>query len=126
RYDGATYADAEIGKAHRFTSRTIKPLRQQNLIGQGTATNITEGVDQVERVKHRERVHRAKTDQRHTGHHDPGEHQAPGAKAIDDPAGEKTEKRTDNELAQRISRRYLRSGPPELTNHVVVVERKPV
>jgi hypothetical protein len=71
-------------------------------------------------------VHRTKTDQRHTGHHDSREHQAPGAKAIDDPAGKETEKRTDKELAQRISGGHLRSGPPELTDHVVVVERKPV
>src|SRR5437016_6033182 len=31
RNDGAADADTEIGKAHRFTSGTIEPLRQQNL-----------------------------------------------------------------------------------------------
>src|SRR5262249_58656056 len=118
--------DPKMAKAHRFTWRTIKPRQQKIWIGKGPAANITEGVDQVERVKHRERVHRAKADQRHTSHHDSREHQAPGAKAIDDPAGEETEQRTHKEFAQRISGRHLRSGPPELTDHVVVVERESV
>ena len=57
RYPGdrcSPESDSEVGKPHRFSARSIEPPCQKYLIGQRTPTNISQRVNEVEKVEHAE------------------------------------------------------------------------
>src|SRR5687768_12025878 len=44
-------ADPEIRKTHRLTSRLVEPARDQYLVGQRSAANVAERVEEIEEVE---------------------------------------------------------------------------
>ena len=54
-HERAADADAQVGDAHGLAAARVEPAREQHLVGQGTAADVAEGVEQVEEVEGAER-----------------------------------------------------------------------
>ena len=68
----------------------------------GTAavpTNVTECIQQVEEVEPGKSRNAAESDERESSHQSPRDKKAAGAKAVDQPTGDKAKYRADDQLA---------------------------
>ena len=113
RHDGAADADAEIGKAHRLAACRREPAREQDLDRQRPAEDVAE---RVEDVTDRTAPASTRGRGRSSRHRPSGYPRAAAARtvAVDHPAGQVPEQRTDDQLAVRIARRDLLARPAEV------------
>src|SRR5262249_37607243 len=119
----AAEADAQVSETHRLAARLVEPARKQNLHGQRAAAYVSESVEQIEEVEQAESRDAAEADQRDAGHQNSRHHDVSRAKAVDDPAGDESEQRSDQQFAQSIAGGDLGAAPSELLHHEVVIKR---
>src|SRR5689334_22529279 len=104
----------------------IEPPCQQDLIGQRTAADVPDRVEQVAHVEEWKGGDHAEPRECRAGDENPGEQQPSWTESIDDPSRREPEQRADDQLAVGVPRGDLLPGPPVLAYEEVIEERQAV
>src|SRR2546421_7367148 len=99
----AAKSNAEICDSHRLAARFVKAPREQYLIRQRTAANISQSIKKIKKVEHAQAGDAAQADQRDSRYDDASHHEAARTEAVHHPSGDKPERRTNHQFAYRVA-----------------------
>ena len=124
--DNPAEAKTKVGISHGLAAPYAKPLRDQDLVGNGASQRVSDDLCNTEQFILPEVRHSAHQDKRQANQSDPRKNDAASTDPIDQRAGKKTERQSDNQSAEQKSLRHLRPRKSQRRDKRRIENRKAV